>query len=64
MRPVETITLTEIIKLFKTYLGVTIPRTSIYWYVHHKGFPTNSGLGRPRRWPKKKVLAWIKKQQG
>ena len=57
-----TLTIDEIIKLFKRYLGISIPKSSVYYYMHKHGFPSTTGWGRPSRWLKKPVLEWFKKQ--
>lgn len=64
MRPIETLTLNEIQKLFKRYFGASILRSSIYYYISHKGFPPNLGFGKPRCWSKQKVMAWFNKHKG
>jgi predicted DNA-binding transcriptional regulator AlpA len=62
MKPVKTITIVEILKLFKKYFEVEVSRTAIYYYQKHKGFPRNVGLGKPARWPEDQVMKWIKSQ--
>jgi predicted DNA-binding transcriptional regulator AlpA len=62
MRPLATITADEILILFKKYLGLVVTKTAIYNYMKTRNFPQNIGLGSPRLWPKKKVMAWIQHQ--
>lgn len=64
MRPLETLTLIEIQKLFKRYFGADLPRSSIYYHIKKSGFPPNIGFGKPRRWSKSKVMAWFNKHKG
>jgi len=62
MRPIKTITLSEILALLKKYLGIDITRATLYNYMKVKNFPPNTGLGRPRRWNADLVKKWIKQQ--
>lgn len=57
--PVQTLTITDIQKLFKQKLNLKICRTSVYHYIYHKNFPSSLGLGRPRLWKKSEVLKWF-----
>lgn len=59
----KTITIVEIIKLFKRQLGVGIGRTHIYHQQRKHAFPKSLGLGRPVRWNEALVLAWFKKRK-
>ena len=47
----------DIRALFKTKLGITIKRPSVY--IKCFDFPDNTKWGRPRRWDKAKVMAWF-----
>lgn len=62
MRPLKTITIVEIQKLLKHYLGLSVTKATIYSYIHKKEFPTNTGFGRPRRWREDRVHKWIATQ--
>jgi hypothetical protein len=57
-----TVTIDEIIKLFKQYLGVTLTKTNIFYYIRVKKFPKHTGWGKPRQWLRDPVLAWFKEQ--
>lgn len=62
MRPLKTLTIVEILPLFKKYFGTSITRATLYTYMKSKNFPPHTGIGTPRRWREDRVLAWIKEQ--
>jgi len=62
MEPISTITIDDIRKLLKKYLGVATTRATIYKWQCTKKFPKSLGLGRPRRWRRDSVMAWIANQ--
>lgn len=49
--------------LFKTYLNISIKRSSVYFYIREKGFPESTGWGCPRQWDGTKVKAWFESQK-
>lgn len=53
------ITIDDVRKLLVKRMGLRVSRSAIYGYVARKGFPPNTGLGRPRLWRKDRVEAWI-----
>ena len=61
--PKKYLTINDIIKLFKTRWGLTLGRTAIYFYIHKKGFPQNTGRGNPRLWEKAKVDSFFTKNK-
>lgn len=58
----DMLTLGEVLNLFKKYLHVDFNRTNIYYYIQTKNFPKPHPWGKPRKWKKKPVLDWFKKQ--
>lgn len=62
MKPIKTITIIQILALLKRYLQVECSRATLYHYMKTKGFPQNTGLGKPRRWREDKVHQWIAAQ--
>lgn len=62
MRQPKTITLDDILPLFKKYLGFEVRRTGAYHYLRRPDFPSNTGWGRPRRWEERAVHGWFKTQ--
>lgn len=62
MKKVETITITQVLSLFKKYLSVEITRTSLYHYIKKHKFPKPIKPLRPSRWRKDLVMLWIKEQ--
>lgn len=57
-----TLTIDEILKLFKEYLGVTMQKPALYYYITKKNFPKSTGWGKPRKWLRDPVLRWFKTQ--
>lgn len=58
----STITMNEILLLFKKNLGLKISSQSLYYYIRAKNFPPSTGFGRPRLWHRLPVEKWIKQQ--
>lgn len=58
----KTITMPEIVTLFRRELGISCKPTNIYYYMHKHGFPKPIPLGCPRKWIKKPVEHWFAKQ--
>lgn len=57
-----TLTIEEILKLFKQYIGVEMQKPALYYYITKKGFPKSTGWGKPRKWLRDPVLRWLKEQ--
>lgn len=62
MQRLKTITIGDILYLLKKHLDLDITRATLYHYMKARGFPPNTGLGRPRRWRKDRVEKWIAEQ--
>lgn len=63
MKPIETMTLDEIRKMFKEILNLKVSRAALYNYIRDKGFPPSMGLGSPRKWRKVEVYTWFESQR-
>ena len=59
----ETLTIDDIRKLMKKFLGLSVGRATIYNYIKTRGFPANMGIGLPRIWRKAEVYEWFEAQR-
>lgn len=63
MKPLKTITISQILALFEKYLGWRISRSQLYYYLKTDGFPQPLPLRtRPRRWRNDRVRKWIERR--
>jgi len=62
--PKDFVTLGEIVVMLKEALGVEVGTTAIHNYVRTRNFPKNIGIGCPRLWRRKDVIAWLNTFEG
>ena len=55
-------TIDEIRGLFRAHWGLSLKRSSVYFYIQKHGFPPSTGHGCPRIWERDKVNAFFAKK--